>query len=74
EADEWGQDPDRWGLGRFPPRFLRLLRHALAGGRITIGGAASMTGLAREDVEEFLAERPISPEEHEEFQYLRESA
>jgi transcriptional regulator with XRE-family HTH domain len=74
EADEWGQDPDRWGLGRFPPRFLRLLRHALAGGRITIGGAASMTGLAREDVEEFLAERPISPEEHEELQYFRESA
>jgi transcriptional regulator with XRE-family HTH domain len=74
EADEWGQDPDRWGLGRFPPRFLRLLRHALADGRITLGGAASMTGVAGEDIEEFLAERPISPEEHEEYQYLRESA
>jgi transcriptional regulator with XRE-family HTH domain len=74
EADEWGQDPDRWGLGRFPPRFLRLLRHALADGRITISGAASITGVAGEDVEDFLAERPISAEEHEEFQYLRESA
>jgi hypothetical protein len=33
-----------------------------------------MTGLAQEDIEEFLAERPTSPEEQEEFQYLRESA
>lgn len=74
EADEWRQDADRWGLSRFPPRFLRLLRPALANGKMTIGGAASMTGLAGEDVEEFLAERPISPEEHEELQYLRESA
>jgi Zn-dependent peptidase ImmA (M78 family)/transcriptional regulator with XRE-family HTH domain len=74
QADEWGQDPDRWGLGRFPPRFLQLLRRALAGQKITVGGAASMTGLAQEDIEEFLAERPTSPEEQEEFQYLRESA
>jgi len=73
EADEWGQDPDRWGLGRFPPRFLRLLRRALADGKLTVGGAASMTGLAQEDIEEFLAERPTSPEEQEEFQYLRDS-
>jgi transcriptional regulator with XRE-family HTH domain len=74
EPDEWGQDPDRWGLGRFPPRFLRLLRHALVDGKLTVGGAASITGLAQEDIEEFLAERPSSPEEQEEFQYLRESA
>jgi hypothetical protein len=74
ESDEWGQDPDRWGLGRFPPRFLRLLCHALISSKLTVGGAASMTGLAQEDIEEFLAERPTSPEEQEEFQYLRESA
>lgn len=74
EPDEWGQDPDRWGLSRFPPRFIRLLRRALADRKITLGGAAAMTGLAQEDIEEFLAERPTSPEEREEFQYLRESA
>jgi transcriptional regulator with XRE-family HTH domain len=74
EPDEWGQDPDRWGLRRFPPRFIRLLRSALDDRKISLGGAAAMTGLAHEDIEEFLAERPTSPEEREEFQYLRESA
>jgi len=74
EPDEWGQDPDRWGLSRFPPRFIRLLRNALDDRKLTLGGAAAMTGLAHEDIEEFLAERPTSPEEREEFQYLRESA
>src|SRR6266545_5623560 len=54
--------------------FLQRLRRALADQKLTVSGAASMTGLAQEDIEEFLAERPTSPEEQEEFQYLRESA
>jgi transcriptional regulator with XRE-family HTH domain len=73
ESDEWAQDPEGWGLSRFPPRLLRLLRRAHAEGKITIGGAAAMTGLAAEDIEELLMDR--SEHEHEdEFGYLSESA
>lgn len=74
EADEWFQDPDRWGLNRFPRRFLRLLWRALEEGVVTISGAASLTGLAQEDIEEFLVEPPAPEEDDQEFEYLSESA
>lgn len=73
ELDEWSQDPETWGLARFPQRFLRLLRRAFAEDIITIGGAASMTGLAAEDIEEFLADQPFGDNEGE-FAYFNESA
>lgn len=72
--DEWHQDPDRWGLGRFPQRFLRLLRRAFDEELLTISGAASMTGLAAEDIEEFLSDHPQGDGEPDEFDYLRASA
>ena len=72
EPDEWAQDPEGWGLTRFPPRLLRLLRRAYAEGKITIGGAAAMTGLAAEDIEELL--RDAGREGEDEFDYLSESA
>lgn len=72
-ADEWGQDPDLWGLARFPSRFLRLLRMALIAGSMSVGGAAGMTGLAEEDIQDLLAERPASPLEREEYDYLAAS-
>jgi len=73
EPDEWAQDPEGWGLTRFPPRLLRLLRRAHAEGKITIGGAAAMTGLAAEDIEELLTDHP-DREREDEFEYLSESA
>lgn len=73
-TDEWFQDPDRWGLARFPRRFLRLLRRSLDEGRITLSGAAEMTGLAQEDIESFLDQEPPPEIEDEEFDYLSESA
>lgn len=72
--DEWHQDPDRWGLGRFPQRFLRLLRRAFDEERMTVAGAASMTGLAAEDIEEFLSDLPQGDGEPDEFEYIRASA
>jgi transcriptional regulator with XRE-family HTH domain len=71
--DEWAQDPAGWGLTRFPPRLLRLLRRAYTEGKITIGGAAAMTGLAAEDIEELLTDVPDRDGE-DEFEYLNESA
>jgi transcriptional regulator with XRE-family HTH domain len=73
EPDEWAQDPEGWGLTRFPPRLLRLLRRAYTEGKITIGGAAAMTGLAAEDIEELLTDHP-DREREDEFEYLSESA
>ena len=73
EPDEWAQDPEGWGLTRFPPRLLRLLRRAYGEGKITIGGAAAMTGLAAEDIEELLTDQP-DREGEDEFEYLSESA
>jgi transcriptional regulator with XRE-family HTH domain len=73
EPDEWAQDPEGWGLTRFPPRLLRLLRRAYGEGKITVGGAAAMTGLAAEDIEELLTDQP-DREGEDEFEFLSESA
>jgi transcriptional regulator with XRE-family HTH domain len=74
EPDEWGQAEDRWGLSRFPRRFLRLLRRGLEDGRITIGGAARITGLAHEDIDEFSSEEKTPQLDRDEYEYLIESA
>lgn len=73
EPDEWAQDPESWGLARFPPRLLRLLRRAHSEGKITVGGAAAMTALAAEDIEELLTDQ-VDHEGEDEFGYLSESA
>jgi Zn-dependent peptidase ImmA (M78 family)/transcriptional regulator with XRE-family HTH domain len=65
--EEWTQDAERWGLGRYPRRFLRLLRRAFMEGLITVSGAANMTGLAAEDIEELLRDVPISSSEENEY-------
>jgi transcriptional regulator with XRE-family HTH domain len=72
--DEWHQDPDRWRLGRFPPRFLRLMRRAFQEERMSVAGAALVTGLAAEDIEEFLSDLPQADGEPDEFDYFRASA
>ncbi|MGH2964017.1 MAG: helix-turn-helix domain-containing protein [Solirubrobacterales bacterium] len=79
EPDEWMQSPRRWGLARFPRRFLRLLRRAFDAERITLSGASAMTGVAQEEIEAFLSYRvPPSDTEPsnqtEEFEFLSESA
>lgn len=70
DADEWEQDPECWGLASFPRRFLRLLRRALDQERITIGGAAQITGLALEDIEEFAADEASGEEQKAELEYF----
>jgi transcriptional regulator with XRE-family HTH domain len=73
EADERVQTPDTWGLTRFPRRFLRLLRRALKESVISVSRAAAMTGIAHEDVEEFLTDLPPGREDEEEFEYIAAS-
>jgi transcriptional regulator with XRE-family HTH domain len=73
EADERVQNPDTWGLTRFPRRFLRLLRRALKESVISVSRAAAMTGVAHEDVEEFLTDLPPGKGDEEEFEYIAAS-
>jgi Zn-dependent peptidase ImmA (M78 family)/transcriptional regulator with XRE-family HTH domain len=70
DADEWEQDPERWGLASFPRRFLRLLRRAIDDGVISVGGAAAMTGLAPEDVDDFVADRELPEAQRAELEYF----
>jgi transcriptional regulator with XRE-family HTH domain len=74
QPDEWGQDAEGLGIGRFPRRFLRLVRQAVQNGQLTVSAAAGLMGLAEEDVEEFLADQPAPVPETEEFEYIAASA
>jgi Zn-dependent peptidase ImmA (M78 family)/DNA-binding XRE family transcriptional regulator len=55
ETEEYFQDPDRWRLGRYPPRFLRMLRSALRTGKLSVPTAASITELTHDEIEELVA-------------------
>lgn len=74
EQEEWAQGPETWGLARYPRRFLRLLRRALEEGRLTVSGAATMTGLALDDIEEFVAPGALTDEDGREIEYFSEFA
>jgi hypothetical protein len=52
DEEEYQQDPQRWRLNRFPPRFRRLLRTALRRNLVSVPTAANLTGLSLEEVEE----------------------
>ncbi len=72
--DEWSQDPDAWGLARFPKRFLRLLRRAFDEGRITLSSASAMTGLSDLDLEQSLRDTPATRTDNDDFAALSASA
>lgn len=74
QPDEWGQDAESLGIGRFPRRFLRLVRRAVHDRQLTVSAAAALMGLAEEDVEEFLADQPAPVPETDEFEYIAASA
>jgi Zn-dependent peptidase ImmA (M78 family)/DNA-binding XRE family transcriptional regulator len=52
DEEEYQQDPQRWRLNRFPPRFRRLLRAALRRQVVSVPTAANLTGLSLDEVEE----------------------
>ncbi len=73
KQEEWGQDPDQWGLRRFPHRFLRLLRRELMADRISVSTAAQMMSLAHEDILDLLASESPQATEAEGIEYLAAS-
>lgn len=72
--EEWSQDPTKWGVRRFPPRFGRLLKRELIAGNMSPASAAEMTGLAAEDIEDLLRSHGPQQGEAKEFDYIRASA
>lgn len=55
DPEEWGQDPSRWRLERFPRRFVRLLARALREDRMSPASAASLTSLTVDEIAELIA-------------------
>jgi transcriptional regulator with XRE-family HTH domain/Zn-dependent peptidase ImmA (M78 family) len=55
DPEEWGQDPSRWRLERFPRRFVRLLARGLREGRMSPASAASLASLTVDEIAELIA-------------------
>jgi len=56
--EEYGPRPAHWRLERFPPRFRRLLRHAIRRGVLSVPSAASLARLSIDEVVELVAATP----------------
>ena len=57
---EYSRDPEELGTGRFPGRFLRLLRRALRDDHISVPTAAKLTGLPIDEIEHLSAEHTFT--------------
>lgn len=53
--EEYHPQPHLWRLERFPPRFRRLLRHAVGTGVISVPSAAALTRLSVDEVAELVS-------------------
>jgi hypothetical protein len=72
--DEWRQDPEAWGLLRFPQRFLRLLRRELLANNISVGTAAQLTSLAHEDILDLVKSQSSRANDAAEIEYFAASS
>lgn len=52
--EEFGPRRDLWRLERFPPRFRRLLRHAVHHGVLSVPSAAALTRLSIDEITELV--------------------
>lgn len=56
DDEEYGTDHESWRIRRFPQRFLRLLRLAIAKDVVSVPTAANLTGLSIDEVAELASE------------------
>jgi Zn-dependent peptidase ImmA (M78 family)/transcriptional regulator with XRE-family HTH domain len=56
DDEEYGQDSQDWRIGRFPGRFLRLLRLAVRDGHVSAPTAAKLTGLSIDEVTDLVGD------------------
>ncbi len=74
EDEEWGLGRAEWSLDALPRRLVRLIRRAINDEILTISTAAEITGLAQDEIEELIADRPTAPAEVAEFEVLNSAA
>jgi len=72
--EEWGQEEVPWGFEALPRRLVRLLRRAIREQLITVSSAAAITGLAEDEVEELVHDRPTEPAQVAELEVLNSAA
>ena len=71
--EEYQQDPERWRVERFPPRFRRLLRLAIQRGVVSVPTAAALARLSIDEVSDLIATgTAASPSDSEERREMRE--
>lgn len=63
DPEQYEQDADQWRLRRFPPRFLRLLRHAIQDEHISVPTAAELVGVSIDEMAQFAASGPFHLDE-----------
>lgn len=59
DPEEYEQDANQWRLRRFPPRFLRLLRHAIQDEDISVPTAAGLAGVSIDEMAQFATHGPF---------------
>jgi transcriptional regulator with XRE-family HTH domain len=78
DQEEWGQDPHRWRLERFPRRFVRIVASALRTGDISPPTAAGLMDVTLDEITELLSSPedgdPDLNEELREMDNVRERA
>ncbi|HEV2173099.1 MAG TPA: XRE family transcriptional regulator [Nitrospira sp.] len=72
--DEWGLGQSVWGIEALPRRLIRLARRAVKEDLMSISSAAEITGLAEDDIEELVVDRPSEPTQTAELEVLGVSA
>jgi Zn-dependent peptidase ImmA (M78 family)/DNA-binding XRE family transcriptional regulator len=63
DDEEFVQDPEDWRIGRFPGRFLRLLRMGVRGDHVSVPTAAKLTGLSIDDIADLVGDQAFVGEE-----------
>jgi Zn-dependent peptidase ImmA (M78 family)/DNA-binding XRE family transcriptional regulator len=78
DTEEWGPDPHRWRLERFPRRFVRVVASALRTGDISPPTAAGLMDVTLDEITELLSSPgdadPDLREELREMDNVRERA
>lgn len=61
--EELEQDEGEWRLRRYPPRYLRLIRHGIRQDLISIPTAADLVGVSIAEMADFAAGAVLTPDE-----------
>src|SRR5437773_12070349 len=70
EEEEWGLGQTTWGLEALPRRLMRLVRRGIQDEILSVSAAAEITGVAEDEIEELVTDRPSEPNQIAELEVL----